>query len=347
MPVQKMFEENVTLAPFTTMRVGGPARFFIRIKSADVLSGVLKFATEKNLPTFILGGGSNIVVSDRGWDGLVIKMEMDGEVFEEIADGMRVIVGAGVGWDHVVAETVSRGLPGLENLSAIPGSVGAAPVQNIGAYGREVKNFIEWVEVWDPRTCAVKKLSNKECDFRYRDSVFKHEGSHYIIMRVCFVLRRDMDTDISYRDLKKYFNDKGVENPNSGEVREAVISIRRQKLPDIATTGTAGSFFKNLMVTEKQFTDLAVRYPKITFFDADKGFKKIPLAWVLDKICGLKGYREGNVGLYEHQPLAVVNYGGASAREIVSFAEKIKNIVKEKIDIIPEYEVLLIGDFKF
>lgn len=355
---------SVLLSQHTSFRTGGPARFFVEAESAeDVRLAVLQAKTE-GAPFLILGEGSNVLISDDGLAGYVIIPKILGIEFvdaspdEKETDDVLVVAGAGVHWDDLVAETVLKNLSGLENLSWIPGSVGAAPVQNIGAYGAEIKDCLEWVEVIDSRKVQEgqsaqppKKIPREECRFEYRESFFKTpEGKHFIITRVAFKLRKNGKPNISYKDLANFFADKTAkgETPTITEVRNAVIQIRKAKLPDVAKLGTAGSFFKNPIISSEEYEVLAQKFPGLPSFPvSDDGsgqgehveLKKIPLAWVLDKVCGLNGFREGNVGLFETQPLALVNFGGATTDEIKNFAQKISDIVREKTNLNIQWEV--------
>lgn len=330
-----------SLAQYTTFRTGGQARFLINVTNIASIKAAINFACDKKLPYFVIGGGSNLLVSDQGYDGLVIKLKIQGVEFPERT---LLIAGASEHWDDVVAVAVSKNLAGIENLSYIPGSVGATPVQNIGAYGTEIKEVIEWVEVFDPEIMDIRKLSNAECRFGYRDSFFKSErGKKLIVLRVAMRLVAGGKPNLTYKDLGNYF--ATAPEPTLLEVRKAVIEIRKKKLPDISEVGTAGSFFKNPIITEEKYNKLLNQYPELPFFPAGNGFKKIPLAWVLDKVCQLKGYRDGNVGLYETQPLAIVNFGGATSLEIKKLAQKIFDEVKNKTEIEIEWEVIPVGNF--
>lgn len=335
-------EENVSLKEFAAFRIGGPARFFCRAKSAADLSEAVAFAAHKSIPFFILGGGSNLLISDAGFSGLVIKMEISGMHFRENSDGSwQAEVGAGENWDAFVAESVRRGLSGVENLSLIPGTVGAAPVQNIGAYGVEAKDSIISVEVFDPKTGKADILANTDCAFGYRDSIFKHEeGKHFIITRVTFRLRKDVPLKTDYKDVAAYFAEKTISAPTLRELRDAIVAIRTKKLPDISQLGTAGSFFKNPVISEQKFAELREKYPELPSFPAEAGSVKVPAAWLLDKVCGFKGIREGDAGVFENQALVLVNYGNASAAEIDALAKRMEKAVEEKTGIRLEREVV-------
>ncbi len=328
-------EESVSLAPYTTFRIGGEARFFVEPATIDDLAGAVRFAKEKDLPILVLGEGSNMLIPDSGFAGLVIRPRIVGVALDE--NGL-LVAGAGEHWDDIVAFSVARNFSGLENLSYIPGTVGAAPVQNIGAYGSEIKNTLAWVEVFDTHTEAARKLTAAECGFGYRESFFKSDaGKKFIITCVAFQLSKDAQPNISYKDLANYFVGKAM--PTIAEVRDAVISIRKAKLPDVAEVGTAGSFFKNPIISEEKYQSLLAEFPGLPSFPAEGSQRKIPLAWILDKALGLNGFREGNVGLYKTQPIAIVNFGGATYLEVKKIAEKITMMVQEKIGINVEWEV--------
>ncbi len=350
--------ENIPLAQFTTFKIGGNARFFCTVEDENELLEVVKFSHEKNVKIFVLGGGSNILVSDGGFDGLVIKMEIRGinSKFQipnskEQGDGNVLIsVGAGENWDAFVSDTVSRGYYGLENLSHIPGTVGAAPVQNIGAYGAEVSQTIISVRALDLRgEFGVPKyvdIPNLMCEFEYRDSRFKHEKGRFIITRVDFELDLTGHANISYKDLKEYFKAKKlagktisseVQTPLS--VRNAVIEIRSRKLPDWTKVATAGSFFKNPIISSEKFDELKKFYPEMPSFSEKDGRVKVPLGWILDKVCGVKGMAKERVGTYGNQALVLVAQGGAMAGEVESFAGELAKIVKDKTGIDIEWEV--------
>lgn len=326
--------ENVSLKEYTTFKLGGSARFFVCVKSGEELKEALEFSKHENLQIFVLGGGSNILFSDNGFDGLVIKMEIKGIEWNE----SKVIVGAGENWDEFVEQAVGRGLCGVENLSGIPGTVGASPVQNIGAYGAEVKDTISWVEVLDKKSGEIKKFSNVECKFGYRNSFFKtEEGKNFIITRVAFNLSKNGIPNITYKDLSKYFQNQN--NPTLTEIRNAVIKIRTGKFPDLKLYGTAGSFFKNPIISKEKYTELIIKFPDLPNYPWDNKNVKIPLAWILDNVCKIKGTNFGNVGFYKNQPLVIINLGNATAGEINIVANEIIKKVKEMTGIEIEREV--------
>jgi UDP-N-acetylmuramate dehydrogenase len=331
-------EENILLKDFTTFRTGGLARYFARVKNIEELKTAVRFAKEKKLPFFVLGRGANVLISDDGFRGVVIKMEIGGIFFE----GTKAIAGTGENWDSFVEKTVKHKFIGLENLSLIPSTVGASAVGNIGAYGTEVKDFIFSVEALNTETMRIKKFSNKECAFGYRESFFKtKEGKKYIVTNVVFEFKKNiLKTD--YKDVQEYFSNKKIKNPKSKNLREAIIEIRKQKLPDVSNVGTAGSFFKNPVVSKQKAEALKKQYPETGIYPQSNGKAKLSAGFLLDKICGFKGFKKGHIGTWEKQALVVVNYGKGSTKEILEFADELKKCVKEKTGIDLEMEVQMI-----
>jgi len=335
---------HIPLAPYTTFTIGGPADFFCVVTTEDELVAMIRRAADEHLPVFILGKGSNILVADEGFRGLVIKNEIMGTEFGSEDNGVVcVTVGAGETWDDFVAETARRNLHGIENLSAIPGTVGAAPVQNIGAYGVEMASVLISVRVLDTVSLQYVEFSNKECQFAYRDSRFKHEKGRFIITQVTFRLVKGGKTNITYADLKEYFNTK-TELPTIREVREAVIHIRGNKLPDWKRIGTAGSFFKNPIIPKDHFEKLSVQYPGMPGYPTkDTMLIKVPLGWILDNVCNAKGLRIGSVSTYEKQALVIIAQSGSRAATVIAFQDELMRRVKEYTSIDIEREVELVG----
>lgn len=346
--------EHIPLSAHTTFKTGGPARFFCVARSTSDVLEAIAFARGKSAPFFILGGGSNMLVSDEGFAGLVIKMEIGGIEFTN-TDGeggvVRASVGAGENWDLFVQNCVERGLYGAENLSFIPGTVGAAPVQNIGAYGAEVKDIIESVEAIDVLSGEVKTFSNADCEFAYRDSIFKKKenAGRYIITRVIFVFKKEGRVNTEYKDIQEYFSTLSSNEqkpptftPSLAEVRAAVIAIRKKKLPDWHSVGTAGSFFKNPVICLEHYEGLKKNYPDLPSYPVpgNPEVVKVPLAWILDRICGYRGVTRGAIGVYQNQALVIVNNGGGTTAGVKSLAAEMIATVKEKtgIDIEPEVQ---------
>lgn len=337
--------ENILLKDFTTFRTGGPARYFCRVQSVEDLKEAVNYAREQSLPFFVLGGGSNVLAYDEGFHGLVIKMEIAGVGFSLLANGRwRAIAGGGENWDDFVSLTVDRNLAGLENLSLIPGTVGAAPIQNIAAYGRDVRDTISSVEAFDTNTFSKKIFSNEQCQFGYRKSFFQtSDGKKFIIIGVAFDLLSEGEIKADYKDLKEYFSKHNIISPSVNDVRHAVIAIRSEKLPSISEYGTAGSFFKNPIVHESLAESLKMRYPNMPMYKEGNGKMKLLAGWIIDHICGFRGMNDGNVGSYKNQALVLVNRGGASSKDVIKFVEKIERNVFENTGILLEREVQMLS----
>jgi UDP-N-acetylmuramate dehydrogenase len=336
-----VIKSTVPLAPYTTLGVGGSAEYFAEVTHTEELSAVVQWARENGHAVTILGGGSNVVVPDTGVRGLVVRPLFLDVTYHTRGDGMQhVTAGAGVVLDALVADVVARGLWGLENLSAIPGTVGGVPVQNVGAYGVEARDVVVSVEAYDPHNGTCVTLTREECRFAYRDSYFKHAGAHLVIIAVTFSLSEVPTPRLSYKDLATRFS--GVDTPTLSAIRDAVVSIRAGKFPDWRTVGTAGSFFKNPVITPAHYAALRVRHPDMPGFVTDDGRMKVSLGWILDHVCGLRGYTEGNVGLYHAQALVLVCTPEARAEEVLAFADTIIARVHAATDIIVEREVTLL-----
>ncbi len=345
-------QQNISLAPVTTLLVGGPASYFAKVRSLEDMREAADFIFEKKVPYLVLGGSSNVLISDKGFGGFVIGMAIRGMKMKEKEGDYRRVeieVGAGENWDDFVSFAVEQKLYGVENLSGIPGSVGASPVQNIGAYGTEVKEVIAMVETFDMETREVRLFSAEECEFAYRNSIFKKAESHrFIITKVVFVLEKEGRVNIGYKDIKERFASRFSKDVHPAEVRTAVLEIRAAKLPDYKVLPTAGSFFKNPIISGEAYAKLLESFPDLPSFSEkgdEKGSRvKIPLAWILDNVCDLRGWRKGNVGTYEKQPLVLVNYGGASSSEIEHAARFIADTVLEETGISIEWEVVKVGE---
>ncbi|MGD9629752.1 MAG: UDP-N-acetylmuramate dehydrogenase [Pyrinomonadaceae bacterium] len=340
--------ENIPLAPYTTLGVGGPARYFAEARSESEVAAALEFAAARSLPVFVLGGGSNIVVADRGYDGLVVKIDISGVEYED-EDGVAVAVTAGAGedWDGLVEQCVNSGLAGVECLSGIPGSVGGTPVQNVGAYGQDVSETIVSVRCLDRATGTPTLLTNAECGFGYRTSIFNTTlRDRYIVTSVAFRLERGDSARVAYKDLVEHF---GGRKPSLLEVREAVLAIRRSKSMVIdnadPNSRSAGSFFKNPVVDRSVAESVAIklgvdRVPQFPFGD---NMVKIPAAWLIERSGFSKGFKLGNAGISANHSLAIVNRGGASAVEILALKELIETSVYHKFGISLVPEPLLVG----
>ncbi len=348
-----VIQKNVPLAPLTTIGVGGNAKYFIEVKSEDEAREALQFARGKDLPVFVLGGGSNIIVNDEGFPGLVIYNKIPGfeslpaQAGEAAGGKVKIRVGAGEDWDETVRRTVEAGWAGLENLSGIPGTVGAAPVQNIGAYGASVDGVLTEVRGIDTETLKERTLNNKECEFAYRDSIFKRRPGKFFITGATFELVPGGVADASaYPDVQLYFRDK-LEPPTIAEMRRAIIEIRSRKgmviLPGYEKFQSAGSFFKNPVVAREAVERIEVSCSNPWFWEGKDGKAKISAACLIEQSGFPRGYADGKVGISPKQPLALINLGGASACEVAAFAEKIKAAVKDKFGIELEEETQFVG----
>lgn len=332
---------NVSLASYTTFKIGGLASQFAVAKTPAELKELINFANSKGLAILVLGGGSNVLINDAGFAGLVVKVEIGGITYEKQEEATLVKVGAGVVLDDLVQETIAKTLWGLENLSHIPGSVGATPVQNVGAYGVEVSDLITAVEVYNIDKDKFETLSNEQCQFSYRDSIFKNDmKGKLVVTAVIFKLSNTPKPKLEYKDLKNYF--LANLNPSLEDIRQAVVSIRSQKFPDWKVVGTAGSFFKNPIIDQNHFATLVAKYPELPGYLLPDNKVKVALGWILDKVCNLRGYHLGNVGTYEGQSLVVVNFKDATAEEVKNFVKKIEDKVFEKTKIKIEWEVTAI-----
>lgn len=334
-------EENVSLKSYNTFGLDYKADRIIHTDTISETSDLFRNQHDIKRPLLVLGGGSNLLFTE-DFKGTIIHPRFSG-INAESASGDDVLVsaGAGVNWDDLVGWTVSKGLSGLENLSFIPGNVGASPVQNIGAYGVEVREFIEKVEAIDTHNGFQRSFSNKECEFGYRNSIFKRkEKGNYLVTRVWFRLKTVPDLKLTYGSLADELSKMGSSSP--ANVRQAVIKVRRSKLPDPAIIGNAGSFFKNPVITESDAEILKSKYEKIPFYIENPGFVKLAAGWLIEQ-CGWKGKKDGNAGVHEKQALVLVNYGDASGREIYNLSEKIRKSVFDKFGTELEREVEVIG----
>lgn len=342
-----LIREQVPLAPLTTLGVGGPARYFVEANSEAEIIEAVGFARARQLPLFILGGGSNIVVADAGFPGLVLKIGIAGLSSFTGPEGLVFFsAGAGVDWDALVARTVESNCAGLECLSGIPGTVGGTPVQNVGAYGQEVSETIHEVRVLDLPSLEVRRLSNTECGFAYRSSIFNNtERDRYIILGVSFGLRQGARPGIRYADLQTFFRDRSGQ-PTLAEVRAAVREIRHSKamliVPGDDDAHSVGSFFKNPVVPQAFFEQLSAgmtaRGWQLQSYPAGDGFRKLPAAWLVEHAGFAKGYSKGTAGISHKHALAIVNRGGATAAEIVALKNEIQERVAHEfgISLVPE-----------
>jgi UDP-N-acetylmuramate dehydrogenase len=331
-----ILDEHVLLKELTTLRVGGEARFVAYCENESDIKEAVARAKQEGVSFFVLGGGSNVLAHDTGYAGMIIRPLFDEVSFEAEQDGMVLVTaGANVAWDALVQAVAMRGLWGIENLAGIPGTVGAAPVQNIGAYGTELSDTLVFVDIFDIQSLVSRRLRSTECSLAYRDSRFKREPQ-VIILRVGLALRTVGTPNLSYKDIARVAKEETLLTP--GQVGDAVRAIRSKKFPSLEEFGTAGSFFKNPIVSQEQYDELQKKFPELPGFPEGNGIK-IPLAWFLDTVLNLRGFRRGHASLFERQPLVVVSEQGARASEVHELADDVAQRVFEATGITIEREV--------
>ena len=328
--------QDVPLISYNSFGIAASASVLVESDNADELADYLRSLSDPSA-AFVLGGGSNILlVSERCH--VVVRPVMKGiELFDETNEHVWVRVGAGENWDEFVSWCVNHNYAGVENLSHIPGTVGACPIQNIGAYGMEAKDTIETVEIIEIATGQPVTFSNHQCLFDYRNSFFKKNKGKYLITAVRFKLSKRFEPNIKYADLQAELS-RNAAHISMKNIRQAIINVRCRKLPDPAKLGNAGSFFKNPTIDTEKAEEIIQIFPQATFNPAPHGCWKISAAWLIQQ-CGWKGVRDGNTGVHKHQTLVIVNYGGANGIEILNFARKIIDSVNEKFGIVLEMEV--------
>jgi len=347
-------QENVSLADHTTIGIGGPAAYFAAVATPGELVQALEWSRRQHLPALVLGGGSNLLVADCGWPGVVIKIAIGGIEPQTTADSgrKRLVCGGGVTWDDFVAHSVELGLQGIECLSGIPGTVGASPIQNIGAYGQEVRETIAWVEAMDRTTGQVQQFSNADCGFGYRWSRFKGDDKdRYVVTRVAFDLVEGAAPALRYGDLTRYFEAHKIVNPSLSDVRRAVIDVRRSKGmvvdPEIEDSRSCGSFFMNPVVDQQtavRVRDIALQEglmsaeQKMPEFPVGEDRVKLSAAWLMERAGLKKGEVRGNVGLSSRHVLALINCGSGTSAEVEDMVRYVQQTVKNRfgIDLHPE-----------
>lgn len=341
-PNDLIIYQQVPLKPHTTFGIDVKARYFAEIDSEDKLQEILNSKQWEKLPKLILGGGSNILFT-QDYQGLIIKIKIPGiHLTAEDGEHVWLKIGAGVNWHQFVMHCVHHQYAGVENLSLIPGTVGAAPIQNIGAYGTELKEVFDELEAIDINTGKSRVFKNSDCQFGYRDSVFKNiHKDKYIIKTVTLKLSKKPKLNLSYGAIQETLTQMGIETPTIRTVSEAVIKIRRSKLPDPNEIGNAGSFFKNPEISTEHFTKLIEQYSTMPHHTTGNHKVKVPAAWLIEQ-CGWKGKRIGDIGVHDKQALVLVNYGNGKGKDIKNLADEIRASVLEKFDIalVPEVNVI-------
>lgn len=336
-------QEFVNIKDYSTLKIGGQFRYFVTISSVEELlqiyDTVQKDGKYKNIPIFILGGGSNIVFSDGVLNILALKIEIKGfEIISDTNEYVDIKIGAGEIWDEMVENTVGMNLSGFEFLSAIPGTVGATPVQNVGAYSVEVKDTIKEVEVFDMKENKIKSISNKDCRFGYRDSVFKNEEKgRYIILGVTYRLSKFMPRLPDYPGVKKYFIENNINIPTLSQIRSVIINVRKEKLPNPKEIPNVGSFFKNSIVSKDLADKIKREFTDAKFFPVNSSLTKIPAGWLIEK-AGLKGKSFGSISVYDKNALVIINNGNATKEDLIKAKNEIVKIVEQKFGITLEQE---------
>ncbi len=334
---------NVSLRPYNSFGFDATARYFAEINALEDLQSLIKSGAIKKHKTLILSGGNNILFQNEVFEGLVVYINTKGiETLQENEEEVIVRAQAGENWPEFVKYCVSQGWYGLENLAHIPGKVGAAPVQNIGAYGMELKDSFLQCGAMDLATGETKVFTKEECHFGYRESVFKSAlKGQYVITSVDFLLKKNAPLRMEYGNIKAYLEQNGINKPTLQQLHDAICAIRDAKLPDVKQIGSAGSFFKNPVIDREQFEALQKEYPDMPHYEEPDGKVKVPAGWLIEH-CGpstssgttsWKGWRDEHVGVYEKQALVLVHYGGGKGQDIVELARKIQNSVEEKLGI--------------
>jgi len=331
-------QENISLKPYNSFGIDVKAHFFAEIFSEDDLKELFQRDLVNSQKLFIIGGGSNVLFT-QDYNGLVIKISIKGIKSEIIEDKVSVTAGAGEVWNDFVNYCVAHHFAGVENLSLIPGTVGASPIQNIGAYGVELKDVFGSCTAFEIKTGTIKTFTYADCHFGYRESIFKGElKGQYIITSVTFRLSSSAKINTSYGAIETELQARGIENPNIADVSAAVSHIRVSKLPDPSTIGNAGSFFKNPVIEKYEFADIVAKHPDVVHYSTPDDKIKLAAGWLIEQ-CGWKGKIVGNTGTWKNQALVLVNHGGATGTEVYQFSEQIIDSVKSTFGVTLEREV--------
>jgi UDP-N-acetylmuramate dehydrogenase len=335
-----MLEKNVDLKPYNTFGISVKANYFAAFQDASSLGALLSDNSGKNI--MILGGGSNVLFT-KNYEGLILRNEIKGkEILQEDDNFVYVKAGAGENWHEFVLYCINNNWGGIENLSLIPGSVGASPMQNIGAYGVETKEVFHELEAVNIKTGQLEKFSHSQCEFGYRESVFKRAlKGKYVITSVTYRLSKSHEVNTTYGAINSELEAKGIKKPSIKDISDAVIAIRQSKLPDPKQIGNAGSFFKNPVVEKTIVTKIQEKYPEVPFYPIDDNHVKLPAGWLIDK-AGWKGKRIGNHGVHFKQALVLVNYDDAAGKEIYALSQEILDDIEDKFGVLLEREVNII-----
>jgi len=330
---------NYPLKSLNTFNLNVDGKYFIEVASSDEIAPAYNFAKDKELPLLVLGGGSNLLFRD-DFQGLILKVNIKGiKIIDQSGEYVIVKVGAGEVWDDFVDYCVKNGFGGIENLSIIPGSVGASPVQNIGAYGVEMKDYFKELEYYNFETGEIKTYQNQDCRFDYRSSIFKNTlKGKGVVTSVTFKLLLKPNLKTTYGTIQQQLDKMEVEEFTLKTLREAIIQIRRSKLPEPDEIGNAGSFFKNPIISSERYQAISMKYPDLVAYPQNDGSVKLAAGWLIDQ-AGWKGYREGDAGVHDKQALVLVNYGNASGSEIFNLSEKIRKSVIDNFGVELEREV--------
>jgi UDP-N-acetylmuramate dehydrogenase len=332
-------KQNVSLKPYNTFGIEAKARFFVEIQSVEDLKLILRNSDFQSIDKLFLGGGSNILLT-KNYEGLVVKINLKGihKVFEDDAH-IHIKAGAGEIWHELVMYCVENQYAGMENLSLIPGTVGAAPMQNIGAYGVEIKDIFEELQAMNLETLEIETFKLNDCHFGYRESIFKHQLKRkYVIISVTFKLNKVPIYKVAYGDIQKTLEEMNSQQLSIKAVSEAVISIRKSKLPDPAEIGNSGSFFKNPEIPKAQYEHLKAQFDQIPSYPINETSVKVPAGWLIEQ-AGWKGFRDGQIGVHARQALVLVNYGGGTGEQIKALSAKVQASVLEKFGISLSTEV--------
>ena len=332
---------NVSLKQYTTMKLGGETRFMVTADSPGDVVSLYRNARKENLPIFVLGGGSNVITHDEVFEGIVLLNKIKGfEIISENDETTDIKIGAGEVWDDVVEKAIELGLQGIEAMSGIPGTAGAAPVQNVGAYGQEIADTLISLEAYDSKTDTIVTISADECDFSYRNSIFRgKEKGRYCILNITLRLNKAEPKPPYYASLQRYIDENDIREVNLSVIRVAVLNIRSEKLPDPAELPSAGSFFKNALVEKWKLEELQKEYSDIPNYAMSDGRYKIPTGWLIDK-AGLRGYRSHGMRVYEKNALVLVNDSATGYDDLAAIREEIIQIVFDKFGIKIEQEPL-------